>query len=60
VRRDELLESAHDRIDHVLVRTIAAPDVDVGLGIGWTAFVGELLEDRLRVAIAQLRSCVPA
>lgn len=56
----ELLEFVNDRVDDIPMSSSTALHVNVGLRIGSSTFVGELLKNGPRVTVAQLRASVPA
>ena len=53
-------ERADDRIDHILVRAIAAFHVDMRFLVGWPALFGQSLQRRLGIGVAKLRPGVAA
>ena len=57
---DKSSSASNDRIDHVLVRAVAAFHVDVRFLVGRPALLGQALERRLGIAVAELRARVAA
>jgi len=49
-----------DRLDHILVRAIAASDVDMRFGVRRAPFLRESFEHRLGIIVAQLRAGITA